>query len=100
MRKDSSEMLLEWSEKIKKQKLSNKSENMWCREQGIPYTTYLYWKKKINQRNPPSPKKTEFIEIPEDPSLIEISLRGVKLTIAKNFDKSGLLYFLSLLKSE
>jgi hypothetical protein len=35
-----------------------------------------------------------------DNSWIEISLRGVKLVITKDFDRNGLMYFLSLLKSE
>jgi hypothetical protein len=99
MRKDPSERLLEWSEKIKKQKLSNKSEGAWCQEQGISYNTFQYWKKRINKRNPEGPKKSEFLEI-VDNSWIEISLRGVKLVITKDFDRNGLMYFLSLLKSE
>jgi len=75
MQKDPSERLIEWSEKIKTQKLSNKSEVTWCREQGISYNTFQYWKKRINLRNPQKSKKREFIKIPEDHPLIEVTLR-------------------------
>ena len=99
MKKDPTERLLEWSERIKAQKLSNMSEGKWCQQQDIRYSTFQYWKSRIN-RNRESLKKSEFIEIPADRPLIEVSLRGIKLAIFKDFDQKGLIHFLSLLKSE
>ena len=100
MGQDPSERFLEWSEKIKAQKLSNLSQGKWCQEQDIRYSTFQYWKSRINRRNRESLKKNEFIEIPEDRPLVEVSLRGIKLAIFKEFDRKGLIHFLSLLKSE
>ena len=99
MKQDSSEKLLDWSENIKRQKLSNLSENAWCQEHGVSYHTFQYWKKKIHPKND-SRKKEQFIEIPEDRPWIEISLRGVKLSIFKDFDRGGLMSLLSLLNSK
>ena len=100
MRRDSSEKLLEWSEKIKQQKLSKKSAPVWCYEQEISFHTFQYWQKKLKKSIPHSLVKSTFVEIPDDIPLVEISLRGVKLAIGKDFDRSGLMFFLSLLKSE
>ncbi len=100
MRKDPAERLLEGSEKIKRQKLSAMTERKWCQENGISYNTLQYWKTKIKSKSVENQKRNEFIEIPEDGPLIEISLRGIKLSIFKNFDRNGLVHFLNLLKSE
>lgn len=95
-----SERHLEWSEKIKNQKLSNKSGPVWCREQGISYHTFQYWQKKIKNAIPQKAEKSIFFEIPEDQPYIEISIPGVKLELSRNFDRIALMHFLSLLKVE
>ena len=100
MKKDPAERLLEWSEKIKQQNLSVMTERKWCQENGISYSTFQYWKAKINIKSGKNQKENEFIEIPEDCPLIEISLRGIKLSIFKDFDRNGLVHFLNLLKNE
>jgi len=97
MRKSSSERLIEWSEKIKKQKLSNKSGQAWCREYGISYYTFQYWQKRIKECNQPKSVKKIFVEIPEEKSNIEISLPGVKLSLSDHFDKQALIRLLNLL---
>jgi hypothetical protein len=97
MSQTSSEKLLEWSEKIKEQKLSEKTISTWCAEKEITYTTFLYWQRKIRQLSQ-SPKK-EFIEIPEELPSLEISLKGIKIIISKEFDRSSLIFFLNLLKA-
>ncbi len=99
MRKDSSELILEWSEKIQRQKLSNKSVVVWCKEEGISANTFQYWHKKIKKAIPQQSLKTDFFEIPEDRPLIEVSLQGIKIAISKDFDRSGLMYFLNLLRA-
>ncbi len=99
MRKDPSERLLEWSEKIKSQKLSNKSVKEWCEEQGISHHAFQYWNQKINKSLFSKGAKSSFFEIGEEPSMIEISLRGMKISIAKDFDRNALIDFLGLLTS-
>jgi hypothetical protein len=99
MRKNSSEKLLDWSEKIKNQKLSNKSVKEWCKEQGISQHTFQYWNQKINKNNSSKVIKNAFFEIPEEPCMIEIALRGMKISITKDFDRNALIHFLSLLSN-
>lgn len=100
MRKSSPERLIEWSEKIKDQKLSNKTAPVWCRENRISYNTFQYWLKKITGDNTQNPIKNSFFEIPEECPSIEISLPGVKLSICRDFDRNAFVRFLSLLKVE
>lgn len=100
MRKNSQELLIEWSEKIKEQKLSNKSIPVWCREKGISYNTFLYWLKKITSNPLQSSTKSAFFEVPEECPPIEISLPGVRISICKDFDRNALVNFLGLLKVE
>lgn len=97
MKQNSSERLLEWSEKIKNQKLSRLSEKAWCKEQGISHNTFQYWKKRVYPRNQTQSKKKQFIEIPEDRPWIEMSLQGVKLILYKDFDRTGLMSLISLM---
>lgn len=74
MKQDSSEKILEWSEKIKQQKLSKLSEERCCQAQNISYYTFQYWKSKIHSKAK-LPKKEKFIEIKEDLPWIEITAR-------------------------
>ena len=57
MKKDSSELILEWSEKIRRQKLSNKSVATWCKDEGISSNTFQYWNKKIKKQSTAIAKK-------------------------------------------
>lgn len=98
MKKDSSERILEWSEKIKEQKLSNKGVAAWCAEQNISPNTFQYWKKRIKTAFPPTLTKRSFIEIPDDNPIIEVSIRGIRIAISKDFDRIALENFLGLLK--
>ena len=98
MKSTSTERLLEWSEKIKEQKLSNMGVAAWCAGQNISPNTFQYWKKRINRTLPQAPTNS-FLELPEEQPIIEISLRGIKLAISRDFDRNALVNFLSLLKS-
>jgi hypothetical protein len=98
MRPNPQERLIEWSEKIKDQKLSKKSILVWCRENGVSYNTFHYWQKRLKSANQTISLKTSFVEIPEDVPL-EISLPGVKLYFANHFDKQALIKLLKLLGS-
>lgn len=98
MRKDSSERILEWAEKIKEQKLSDKGIAAWCAEQNISPNTFQYWKKRIKTAFPQTLTKSSFLEIPDDKPIIEVSIHGIRITISKDFDRFALENFLSLLK--
>jgi hypothetical protein len=100
MRKSSEEHVLEWSERIKNQKLSNQNRKDWCREQGISYNTFQYWYYKLNEKASKNPDKIPFLEIPEEYPWIEVSFRGAKIILSKDFDRSAFLCLVRLLKEE
>jgi hypothetical protein len=104
MKKENTESLLEWSEKIKNQAASGQSIAAWCQDHDIAYHTFLYWRKRLQQSFPstenPS-KRSSFLELAKDPpqAWLEINLPGVRLEISKGFDRSAVLCFLQILKA-
>jgi hypothetical protein len=97
MKKGHAELVQEWSEKIQKQIASGKSVAAWCREESIPYNTFLYWHKRLQKTNSPEDqvKRSSFVECPQDSEVwIEILLEGAKLTLSRNFNRASLLFCL------
>lgn len=39
-----------WSDRIQQQELSEKSVSQWCREQSISFSTFLYWRSRLQQK--------------------------------------------------
>lgn len=100
MRNMFSEKFLEWSERIKNQKLSQKSIAEWCKEQGVSCHAFHYWRRRMNENSPKNLHGMQFVKTPALDTLIEISIRGAKISISKDCDLAALIYFFSLLKSE
>jgi hypothetical protein len=98
MRKGHAELVLEWSEKIHKQMASGKSIAAWCREEGVSYSGFLYWHKRIQKPISLSQvERSSFIECPQDSEVwIDIILEGAKLSLSKNFNRASLLFCLRL----
>jgi hypothetical protein len=97
MKKCSTELVREWTEKIQKQMESGKSIAAWCLEESIPYKKFLYWAKRVKQpiASHDQIKRTSFIECSSDSQpWLEIHLEGAKLTLSKNFDRAALLFCL------
>lgn len=94
MKRDRSEIALQWSETIKKQMLSDKPAATWCRENNISYQTFLYWRKRLCPPSKPKQQisRTQFTELSQSnwDSWFRISCRGVRLVISKNFDREAL----------
>ncbi len=85
----------EWSEKIKNQEESGKSAKVWCRENEESYQSFIKWRKRL--RDPKQPFK-DFLELPDTPETwLDISFRGVKITIRSDFERKTLLFLLQLL---
>lgn len=100
MEENISESTLQWSEKIKSQMLSGKNAVQWCREQDIPYSTFAYWRKRLQKNNPSqNSKSSQFIELPQESSTawVEITLPGAKIIISKEVNLDALLFCLQLL---
>ena len=70
-----------WKEKLAECQASGKTNEEWCKEQGIPYSTYRYWKGKLTQKN--QVQQWAEVKLPETPSRAkEIHLHCGKWNIA------------------
>lgn len=70
-----------WKEKLAECQASGKTNEEWCKEQGIPYSTYRYWKCKLTQKN--QVQQWAEVKLPETQSSIkEIQLQCGKWNIA------------------
>lgn len=80
----------DWENKLVQWQSSGKSGATWCRDEGINYHVFLYWKKKLksNSTNFHSEQNT-FVEICEPPSHdsgLILELQGVNIRLSKDFD--------------
>lgn len=84
-----------WKEKVHEWETSGKSANVWCKENQIPATTLVGWKKRLNHssKNQRLESKKPFIEL-KDSSLsnsgIVLECHGVKIHIEQGFNNTVL----------
>lgn len=85
-----------WIPQVEQWRGSGLSAAAWCRENGIVYSQFLYWRQRIAQET-----GQPFIELTEaqDPreSGIEIETRGITLRLARGFDSTELLRCLQVI---
>jgi hypothetical protein len=105
MRKDRAERILEWSERIRKQKISVQSARAWCHEIQVTYANFIAWLARFNnndsqisstpqahysQPNTSSLEKTRcFIELQESSkagSRIALEYAGIQIHLFDNCD--------------
>ena len=89
----------EWLEKITQQRSSEKSVSEWCRENGLSYQTFLFWRKRllsieIEKQSP----FTELFENSSEPTWMEITIPGAKLVLAKKFNREALIRLIEVLR--
>ena len=90
-----------WVKKIQEWKKSKKSIAQWCRENNIIYSTFLYWRDKLQGVSVSNKKAPLFIEITDNGSVdtgIEIQCNDISVQISKNFDSATLLQTLRLVR--
>jgi len=92
-----------WEKQIRSWEVSGKSARAWCRDQGINYSTFTYWKSKLSF---PNNRTDNFIEIKDDATSvsrgftgIEILCNGVAIKLYDGFDEEVLLCCVALFKS-
>jgi hypothetical protein len=78
----------EWETKLSEWRSSGKSGMSWCRESGVEYHRFLYWRKRLDR---PDAVGVGFVEaeITDDhPGSAGIGLEcgGVKIEVARGFD--------------
>lgn len=72
-----------WITNLADWRLSGLNGAAWCRERGIAYPVFLYWKRKLVLES----ASGQFVEItnPEDPSLV-LECNGVAIRLSAKFD--------------
>lgn len=97
----------EWKIKLEQWRASGLSGSAWCRNHGISYYVFQYWRKKLETKksehkqsfSPPA----QFIELIEQPSKnftgIEIECQGAILRLSKEFDGTTFQRCIQLLRS-
>lgn len=76
------ETTLDWSARISAWRASGKSGAAWCRDNGIGYYQFQYWKDKLRQ----SGQTGQFIPIKVASPPLRIECNGVWLHVSPGFD--------------
>lgn len=84
------EKLEAWITQVGRWKGSGLSAAAWCRENGVDYPQFLYWRERIAKRGAES-----FVELTDakssEESGIELEAQGVTVRLTKGFDSFDLL---------
>jgi hypothetical protein len=85
-----------WQQKVLKWEASGQNARAWCKENQIPYTTFMGWKRRLENRSPSLLSKIQqpkgFIEL-KDPSVsnagthsgIALEYHGIKISLEVGF---------------
>lgn len=92
------EITKQWFERVEQQKASGKSCAAWCRENVIPYQTFLKWRRRLSASE--SLTRSSFVESKddEDQMWMEITMHGVRCTFTKKFNRQSMTHLLEVLK--
>lgn len=82
---------IDWQGKVEEFKQSGKAQVVWCREEGIPPSTFQYHLKKSS---PISSKR--FIELKPASKGLKLHLKGLCIELDPDFDEKTLKRFLGL----
>ncbi len=93
-----SENAIKWNARVQQWKASGLSGYAWCRQTGVPYKNFGYWRRRLCS----SPKQpSQFFELltsKSDCSGLKLELGGINLTIDHEFDEECLLRVLRALR--
>ncbi len=93
----SPEQRLEWEEKIRQQQASGIPIDRWCHEHQINPNSFNYWKYHSVSKKPLA--RTSFSELTSSHRTgIEIEYHGLKICLARHFDRAILKECLELLQ--
>ena len=86
-----------WPVKLADWRRSGLSIAAWCRNNAVSYHTFLYWRKRLDDRRPDS---GTFLQLcpPADPEPIALECNGVFVHVTVGFDPGLLRDILALLK--
>ena len=75
--KNSKELRKFWSAKLAEWQISGKNGTQWCKEEGLSYQYFTYWKKTLLVEKDSSEIASQFTELVDEPS--EIKDSGIKI---------------------
>lgn len=90
--------IIPWEQHIHKWRMSGRTAADWCREHRLVYSTFLYWKYKVEggslqQCHEASLKASSFVELSDAScghSGIELVASGVTIRLSRQFDEQTL----------
>ena len=87
----------DWPAKLADWRRSGLSIAAWCRNNAVSYHTFLYWRKRLDDRRPDT---GTFLQLcpPADPEPIALECNGVFVHVPVGFDPGLLRDILALLK--
>lgn len=88
----------DWKKQILEWRQSNKSAKAWCKENKVPYTTFIGWKKRFKKADEVPEKFIELKDLPMQDPGISLEYYGVKIHLKAGFDQSALKKCLSCLR--
>ena len=87
-----------WSTQVGRWKNSGLSAASWCREEGVVYSQFLYWREQIAQAS-----REPFVELQDshrtEGGSIELEVMGVTVRLATGFDSADLLRCLRVIRA-
>lgn len=96
---------------IEQWRISGLSPRQWCRQNGIPYTTFMGWRARLNKEESVSSaalSSSSFIEIVDNPSNsknfncsgVVLEYQDVHIHLTKGFDSTVLQSCIRVLKEK
>lgn len=87
----------DWQSRLSAWQSSGKSGAAWCRDNGIGYYQFLYWRDKLRQSGPPS-KTGHFVPLKVASPSLRIECNGVTVHVSPGFDPVLLRQVVSVLR--
>jgi hypothetical protein len=78
-----------WKKNLKNWRASSLNGAAWCRQEGVTYRVFHYWKKKFESESSAAQPSEEFIEIPDNPACesgLTLECQSVKIYLTRGFD--------------
>jgi hypothetical protein len=88
-----------WPARLADWRRSGLSIAAWCRDNAVSYHTFLYWRKRLDDRRTDTPGTFLQLCSPAAPEPIALECNGVFVHVPVGFDPGLLREILALLKS-
>lgn len=86
-----------WSDRLSAWRLSGKTGAAWCRDNGIGYYQFQYWRDKLRRSKPPE-QAGHFVPLTVTATPLRLEYNGVYLHVPSGFDPNLLREVISALR--